>query len=211
MLSRVAVLISGGGTNLQALIDAQQQGKNPYGEIVLVIANKPNVYGLTRAEKAGIPAFTVLKNVSQEVFEEELLSLLSAYRVDMVVLAGFLSILSENFVKHYPQRMINIHPSLLPAFAGKGMYGLRVHEAALQRGVKLTGATVHFVNEIADGGEILCQRAVKVHPTDTPDSLQRRVMEEAEWVILPEVVAALCQKITEEKKNENLSTKEISW
>ncbi len=183
---RTAVLVSGGGTNLQALIDAERAGKLPHVEFKSVIASRPDAYALTRAEKAGIPGYVVArKGITQEAFEQGILNLLEKDDIQLIILAGFMSILSEDFVKRYPRRILNVHPALLPAFGGKGYYGLHVHEAALARGVKVTGATVHYVNEIADGGEIILQKAVDVLPGDTPETLQRRVMEQAEWVILP--------------------------
>jgi phosphoribosylglycinamide formyltransferase-1 len=192
---RIAVLVSGGGTNLQALIDAQKKGVIHSGKISLVISNKEGAYALTRAERAGIPAVTVTRagEGSQEAFEAKLISILEEYRIDMIVLAGFLSILSANFTSRYPERILNVHPSLIPAFCGKGFYGLRVHEAALEYGVKVTGATVHFVNEVPDGGRIILQKAVAIRENDTPETLQKRVMRLAEWKILPaatELVAA---------------------
>lgn len=188
--TKIAVLVSGGGTNLQALIDAQNSGIIESGEIVLVISNNKNAYALERAEKAVIKTATVLKKElgSQEAFEEKIKGLLSENEVDIIVLAGFMSILSENFTSSYPQRIINIHPSLIPSFCGKGFYGLKVHEAALDYGVKVTGATVHFVNEIPDGGKIIMQKAVYINDDDTAETLQKRVMTEAEWVILPQAV-----------------------
>ena len=190
MKTRIAVLVSGGGTNLQALIDANLQA----GEIALVISSRPGVYALERAYKAGIPYVVIAKKGStQEAFEEKLRAALEEYRIDLIVLAGFLTILSEDFTRRYPRRILNIHPSLIPAFCGEGFYGLRVHEAALERGVKLTGATVHFVNEIPDGGEIILQKAVEVKAGDTPEILQRRVMEEAEWKILPRAIDLFCR------------------
>ena len=193
--ARIAVLVSGGGTNLQALIDAQKSGIITSGEIKLVIANNANAYALTRAENAGIDKEIVLKKVcgSQEAFEEKIKELLTAYQIDLIVLAGFMSILSENFTKDYPQRILNVHPSLIPSFCGAGYYGLRVHEEALAYGVKVTGATVHFVNEIPDGGEIIFQKAVEIQDGDTPEVLQKRVMEQAEWKILPEAVSLFCE------------------
>ena len=183
MKTRIAVLVSGGGTNLQALIDANLQA----GEIALVVSSRPGVYALERAYRAGIPSVVIAKKGStQEAFEEKLRAALEEYRIDLIVLAGFLTILSEDFTRRYPRRILNIHPSLIPAFCGEGYYGLRVHEAALARGVKLTGATVHFVNEIPDGGEIILQKAVEVKDGDTPEILQRRVMEQAEWKLLPQ-------------------------
>ncbi len=195
--ARIAVLVSGGGTNLQALIDAQKSGILCSGEIKLVIANNAGAYALTRAETAGIATETVLKKVcgSQEAFEEKIRELLTAHQIDLIVLAGFMSILSENFTKDYPQRIINVHPSLIPSFCGAGYYGLRVHEEALAYGVKVTGATVHFVNEIPDGGEIIFQKAVEIQDGDTPEVLQRRVMEQAEWIILPAAVEKVSMAI----------------
>ena len=184
---RIAVLVSGGGTNLQALIDAQQKGVIHSGKISLVISNKEGAYALTRAERAGIPSATVTRagEGSQEAFEAKLISILEEHRIDMIVLAGFLSILSADFTSRYPERILNVHPSLIPAFCGKGFYGLRVHEAALEYGVKVTGATVHFVNEVPDGGRIILQKAVAIRENDTPETLQKRVMRLAEWKILP--------------------------
>ncbi len=194
---RIAVLVSGGGTNLQALIDAQNSGKIVSGQIVLVISNNANAYALTRANNAGIESCVVLKKECgcQELFEEKILSVLQEHRIDLIVLAGFMSILTESFTSKYPERIINVHPSLIPSFCGKGFYGLRVHEEALRYGVKVTGATVHFVNEIPDGGKILLQKAVEILDTDTPETLQRRVMEQAEWKILPEAVELVCSKM----------------
>ena len=184
---RTAVLVSGGGTNLQALIDAKRAGNLPHVEFVSVIASRPDAYALERAKKASIPTHVAQrKGRSQEAFEAEILAYLEQDEIQMIILAGFMSILSEAFVKRYPRRILNVHPALLPAFGGKGYYGLHVHEAALARGVKVTGATVHYVNEIADGGEIILQKAVNVEPGDTPEILQRRVMEQAEWIILPQ-------------------------
>ena len=192
MKTRIAVLVSGGGTNLQALIDANLQA----GEIALVVSSRPGVYALERAYKAGIPYVVIAKKGStQEAFEEKLRAALEEYRIDLIVLAGFLTILSEDFTRRYPRRILNIHPSLIPAFCGEGYYGLRVHEAALARGVKLTGATVHFVNEIPDGGEIILQKAVEVKAGDTPEILQRRVMEQAEWKLLPQAVELVSEEI----------------
>ncbi len=196
---KTAVLVSGGGTNLQALIDEWQAGKMPHVEFVSVIASRPDAYALVRAEKAGIPAHTVPRRGStQEAFEAEILRLLEKDGVQLIILAGFMSILSADFVRRYPRRILNVHPALLPAFGGKGFYGLHVHEAALARGVKVTGATVHYVNEIADGGEILLQKAVDVLPGDTPETLQRRVMEQAEWLLLPRAAEMAAERIADE-------------
>lgn len=195
--TKIAVLVSGGGTNLQALIDAQNSGIIQSGEIALVISNNANAYALERAAKAGIPSEVVLKKVcgSQEAFEKKVRELLAAYQIDMIVLAGFMSILSENFTKEYPERIINVHPSLIPSFCGAGYYGLRVHEEALAYGVKVTGATVHFVNEIPDGGRIILQKAVEIQDGDTPEVLQKRVMEQAEWKILPAAVEMVSKQL----------------
>ena len=202
--TKIAVLVSGGGTNLQALIDAEAGGILKSGEIVLVIANKPGAYALTRAEKAGIPALTITKKAcgGQEAFEDALIDAMASHGVELVVLAGFMSILSERFIRHYVNRILNVHPSLIPSFCGKGFYGLKVHEAALAYGVKVTGATVHFVNEIPDGGRILLQKAVSILPGDTPETLQRRVMEQAEWIILPEAVELVSSQIQMEKEQQ---------
>ena len=195
----IAVLVSGGGTNLQALIDAQAAGMLHSGRLALVVSSKPEVYALERAKKAGIPALVCAKKEmdSQEAFEEVLHRALAEHENHVIVLAGFISILSEEFTRRWAGRILNVHPSLIPAFCGKGMYGLKVHEAALRRGVKVTGATVHLVNEIPDGGPILLQKAVEVLPGDTPESLQKRVMEQAEWLLLPQAAELLCAKITE--------------
>ena len=203
MLTRIAVLVSGGGTNLQALLDAQREGKLPHGEIVLVVSNKAGVYALERAAQAGIPARALSPKElgGQQEFENALLALLKEYQVDMIVLAGFLAILSSEFVRNYENRILNIHPSLIPSFCGKGMYGLKVHQAALDYGVKVTGATVHFVNEVPDGGQILLQKAVEIRPGDTAEILQRRVMEQAEWVLLPQAAELVAQGICQEKEN----------
>lgn len=184
---RIAVLVSGGGTNLQAILDAQEKGILTHGKVELVISNKAGAYALTRAEKAGVPAVTLLRKElgGQEAFERALVQELEKNRIQLIILAGFLSILSESFTQKYERRILNVHPSLIPSFCGQGYYGLKVHEAALARGVKVTGATVHFVNEIPDGGEILLQQAVSVEPGDTPETLQQRVMREAEWKLLP--------------------------
>lgn len=200
--AHIAVLVSGGGTNLEALFNAQAAGDLPHGEIVLVLSSNPGAFALERAKRRGVPAFAVSrKQLGQEPFEAALMKALTQYRVDLVVLAGFLSILSENFVRRWPDRIVNVHPSLIPAFCGKGYYGLRVHQAALERGVKVTGATVHLVNEIPDGGRILLQKAVEVQPGDTPETLQRRVMEQAEWVLLPQAVEQLAAHIAAEKED----------
>ena len=202
--TKIAVLVSGGGTNLQALIDAEAGGILKSGEIVLVIANKPGAYALTRAEKAGIPALTITKKAcgGQEAFEDALIDAMASHGVELVVLAGFMSILSERFIRYYVNRILNVHPSLIPSFCGKGFYGLKVHEAALAYGVKVTGATVHFVNEIPDGGRILLQKAVSILPGDTPETLQRRVMEQAEWIILPEAAELVSSQIQMEKEQQ---------
>lgn len=199
--AKIAVLVSGGGTNLQALINAQAKGELKSGKIALVISNKAGAYALERAKKAGIRAETVLKKElgSQEAFEQRIVSLLEDEGIDLIVLAGFLSILSADFTKKYPKRIINIHPSLIPSFCGAGFYGLKVHEAALQKGVKVTGATVHFVNEIPDGGEIIMQKAVTIREDDTPETLQKRVMKLAEWKILPAAAEKVCAQIINEK------------
>ena len=199
--ARIAVLVSGGGTNLQALIDAQKSSVISSGEIALVISNNENAYALTRAKENGIAAEVVKKSGgNQAAFEAKLSALLEKNRIDLIVLAGFMSILSESFTSRYPKRIINVHPSLIPSFCGKGFYGLRVHEAALSRGVKVTGATVHFVNEIPDGGEIILQKAVKILKTDTPQSLQKRVMKIAEWKILPQAAQLVCENIVKESE-----------
>ena len=193
MSKRIAVLVSGGGTNLEALLNAQEAGALPHGEIVLVLSSNPEAYALERAKRRGVPAIPLSrKQLGQEPFEAALMEALTQYRVDLVVLAGFLSILSSDFVRRWPDRIVNVHPSLIPAFCGKGYYGLKVHEAALRRGVRVTGATVHLVNEIPDGGRILLQKAVDILPGDTPETLQRRVMEQAEWQILPQAVNLFC-------------------
>ncbi len=201
MLTRIAVFVSGGGTNLQALIDAQDMGILKSGRIQLVISSNPEAYALTRAEKAQIPSRVVSRRdfASQERMEEALVALLEEFEIDMIVLAGFMSILSGKFTKRYPKRIINIHPSLIPSFCGKGMYGLRVHQAALDYGVRVTGATVHFVNEIPDGGEIILQKAVTIRRSDTPETLQKRVMEQAEWKLLPRAAEIVAKKIAKEK------------
>ncbi|MBQ1846962.1 MAG: phosphoribosylglycinamide formyltransferase [Clostridia bacterium] len=194
---KTAVLVSGGGTNLQALIDAEKSGVLDHGKIVAVISNKPGAYALTRAENAGIKTYTVNKKEckDQSEFEEKIEKILAENKIGLIILAGFMSILSENFTKNHDKRIINVHPSLIPSFCGAGFYGLKVHEAALAKGVKVTGATVHFVNEIPDGGEIIMQKAVKVHEGDTPEKLQKRVMKQAEWKILPQSAELICKKI----------------
>ena len=198
----IAVLVSGGGTNLQALLDAQEAGKLLHGEIRLVVSNQPNAYALQRAERRGIPTAVLSKKRlgGQVSFEEQLDELLRRSNIDLVILAGFLCILSENFTKKWPNRILNVHPSLIPAFCGEGFYGLRVHEAALARGVRITGATVHLVNEIPDGGPIVLQKAVEVRPDDTPETLQRRVMEQAEWILLPQAAEMLARQLCESEK-----------
>ena len=199
-MKNIGVLISGGGTNLQALIDAQNSGIIKSGKIELVIANNSGAYALERAAKAGIKTATVLKKElgSAEAFEQKIKDLLTENGIEIIVLAGFMAILSENFTKDYPKRIINVHPALNPSFCGKGFYGLHVHEAALAYGVKVTGATVHFVNEIPDGGEIIMQKAVAIRENDTPETLQKRVMRLAEWKILPLSVEKVCAKIISE-------------
>ena len=194
--ARIAVLVSGGGTNLQALIDAQKSGIIASGEITLVISNKEGAYALERAANAGIKTETVIKKETPD-FEGRLIELLEANGTDVIVLAGFMSILSERFTSHFEKRILNVHPSLIPSFCGEGFYGLRVHQAALDYGVKVTGATVHFVNEIPDGGQIIMQKAVEIQPGDTPETLQKRVMEQAEWIILPLSVEKVCKEIPE--------------
>lgn len=201
---RAAVLVSGGGTNLQAIIDAKRAGKIPSAELALVVASNASAYALTRAENAGI-AHAVLRKEKGEApadYGERLLALLRANAIDVVVLAGFLTILPENVIRAYDHRILNIHPSLIPSFCGDGFYGLHVHEAALKRGVKVTGATVHFVNEITDGGGIIAQKAVEVLPGDTPETLQRRVMEQAEWILLPQALEQVAGEIAKKREEE---------
>ena len=195
--TRIAVFVSGGGTNLQALINSQNSGMLSSGEIVLVVSNNKNAYALTRAAENNIPSVVVTKKEcgSMEAFEEKLLEILEENKIELIVLAGFMSILSGNFTSKYKKRIINVHPSLIPSFCGKGYYGLKVHEEALKYGVKLTGATVHFVNEIPDGGEIIFQKSVGVRPDDTPEILQERVMRQAEWILLPRAVQAVANEI----------------
>ena len=198
--AKIAVMVSGGGTNLQALIDAEKSGVIKSGTIVLVISNNPNAYALQRAAEAGIKSVTITKRGcgSQSAFETAIDAALVAAGAELVILAGFMSILSESFTKKYDKRIINVHPSLIPSFCGQGFYGLHVHEAALKKGVKVTGATVHFVNEIPDGGEIIAQKAVRVLPGDTPEKLQKRVMRQAEWKILPAAAEQICARIITE-------------
>lgn len=199
--AKIAVLVSGGGTNLQALIDAWQGGIIKSGEIALVVSNNESAYALTRAKNAGIPTAVVLKKncTDRADFEGRILKALQENGIDMIVLAGFMSILSADFVSHYPQRIINVHPSLIPSFCGEGFYGLKVHEAALSYGVKVTGATVHFVNEIPDGGRIILQKAVDILDGDTPEILQKRVMEQAEWKLLPQAAELVSAEILKER------------
>ena len=200
---RIAVLVSGGGTNLQALIDAQKAGIIKHGEIALVISNNSEAYAITRAETAGISSEIISSKEykAQNDFEEKLVSTLEENKIDLIVLAGFMRILSENFTSKYSRKIINVHPSLIPSFCGKGYYGLKVHEAALAYGVKVTGATVHFVNEVPDGGEIILQKSVSVKKGETPESLQQRVMRQAEWIILPRAVELVSRDIVFERKN----------
>lgn len=197
MKKRIAVLVSGGGTNLQALLDAEAAGQIPHGEIALVVSNKEGAYALERAKLHGVPGAVITKKEcgSQEAFEDALQAVLERNGTDLIILAGFLAILSEKFTSKWPGRIINVHPSLIPSFCGEGFYGLRVHEAALNYGVKVTGATVHFVNEIPDGGEIIAQKAVEILPGDTPEILQRRVMEQAEWILLPQAAEKVCKEM----------------
>ena len=199
--AKIAVLVSGGGTNLQALINAEKKGVLKSGSIKLVISNKEGAYALTRANKAGIKTAVVTKKSagSAEQFEQNIIDLLEKEKIDIIVLAGFMVILSENFTKRYPKRIINVHPALIPSFCGEGFYGLHVHEAALKKGVKVTGATVHFVNEIPDGGEIIMQKAVNILKDDTPETLQKRVMRLAEWQILPKAVEMVSNDIINKK------------
>ena len=199
---KIGVLVSGGGTNLQALLDAQKRGEIPDGEISLVIASRKKAYAMERARMAGVPALALPRRDYENPadYDAALLTALQEAGVELVVLAGFLCVLGEKMLKGYEGRIVNVHPSLIPAFCGDGFYGLHVHEAALRRGVKVTGATVHLVNEVTDGGPILLQKAVEVLEGDTPESLQKRVMEQAEWVLLPQAVSMLCQKIEKEKQ-----------
>ncbi len=197
---KTAILCSGGGTNLQAIIDAHARGELPHVELSLVVGSKDGIYSLERARNANIPDAVVARKAyaSAADFEKALVALLEEHGIEVIVLAGFLTVLSEDFVKRYPERILNVHPSLIPSFCGDGFYGLRVHEAALEKGVKVTGATVHFVNEITDGGRIIAQKAVEVMDGDTPESLQRRVMEQAEWLLLPAALETVCKAITEQ-------------
>ncbi|HIX65132.1 MAG TPA: phosphoribosylglycinamide formyltransferase [Candidatus Anaerotruncus excrementipullorum] len=200
-MKRIAVLVSGGGTNLQALIDAQADGRLKSGRIVRVISSKPDAYALTRADRAGIPTTVVPRKqyASRQAYDEAVLAALEEAQADLVILAGFLYVLGPRVIRAYPDRIINVHPALIPSFCGDGFYGLKVHEAALAYGVKVTGATVHLVNEVTDGGRILLQKAVEVQEGDTPETLQRRVMEQAEWVLLPQAAEMLCKKLQEEQ------------
>ena len=192
------MLVSGGGTNLQAIIDAKAAGKIPSAELALVLASNEKAYALTRAANAGIESTVLRKAKGEEssLYGERLLAVLREHKIDLVVLAGFLTILPENVIRAYDHRILNVHPSLIPSFCGDGFYGLRVHEAALQKGVKVTGATIHFVNEITDGGDIIAQKAVEVLPDDTPETLQKRVMVEAEWVLLPQAVETVAKSLS---------------
>lgn len=200
--TRIAVFVSGGGTNLQALIDAEKAGIIKSGRLSLVVSNNPEAYAVTRASLAGIPAVIVSKKeyTTQESFENRICQVLEEHGIEMIVLAGFMSILSGSFTSRYPERIINVHPSLIPSFCGKGFYGLRVHEAALEYGVKVTGATVHYVNEVPDGGKIILQKSVSIKPNETPESLQQKVMRQAEWVILPKAAELVAAKIASERE-----------
>ena len=200
---RIAVLVSGGGTNLQALLDSEKRGENPYGKIVLVISGNKKAYALERAKKAGVETMVIRRRDYQDTegYDKAMLKALKEHGIEEIILAGFLNILSSEIINAYPQRIINVHPSLIPSFCGKGYYGLKVHEAALRYGVKVTGATVHYVNEIPDGGQIIFQKAVEVKDGDTPEILQRRVMEQAEWILLPKAAAMVAEKIEKEKNN----------
>ncbi|HIX16797.1 phosphoribosylglycinamide formyltransferase [Subdoligranulum sp. DSM 109015] len=193
-MMKIAVLVSGGGTNLQAILESERRGENPNGKVTLVVASKPGVYALERAASFGVPTAVVSRKdyATSEEFDAALLSVLQENGIELVVLAGFLSVLGPSVIAAYPNRILNVHPSLIPSFCGPGFYGLRVHEAALARGVKVTGATVHFVNEVCDGGPILLQKAVEIQPGDTPEVLQKRVMVEAEWKLLPRAIAMVC-------------------
>lgn len=204
--AKVAVLVSGGGTNLQALIDAERAGKMPSVELALVISNNRSAYALTRAEQAGIETAVIVRKetASQEAFEAAMTEELVKHQIDFIIMAGFMSILSKNFTDRYPEKIINIHPSLIPSFSGKGFYGLHVHEAALAYGVKVTGATVHFVNEIPDGGQIIRQKAVEVMEGDTPEILQKRVMEQAEWIILPQAAEEVAGQLLNRERESQI-------
>ena len=199
--ANIAVFVSGGGTNLQALIDAQNSGIITSGEIKVVVSSQRDAYALTRAANAGIPGVAVVKKEcgSQEAYEAELKKVLKEYDIDLIVLAGYLSILSKDFTDDYPKRIINVHPALIPSFCGKGYYGLKVHEEALKYGVKVSGATVHYANEVPDGGQIIFQKAVDVLPDDTPETLQRRIMEQCEWILLPKATELVSADIIKEK------------
>ena len=200
--AKIAVMVSGGGTNLQALIDAEKNGIIKSGKLSLVISNNPNAYAITRAELAGIPSVIISKKEygTQEAFEKKIVETLEENGIELIVLAGFMSILSASFTSKYPKRIINVHPSLIPSFCGKGYYGLKVHEAALEYGVKVTGATVHYVNEVPDGGEIILQKSVSVKRNETPESLQQKVMRQAEWIILPKATELVSENIIAERK-----------
>lgn len=199
MLTKIAVLVSGGGTNLQALIDAEKSGIIKSGKIELVISNNDSAYALNRAENAGISTKVISRKEFGEDFENALINTLDENKIDMIILAGFMCILGEKFIRHFENRIINVHPSLIPSFCGKGFYGLKVHEAALEYGVKVTGATVHYVNEVPDGGKIILQKAVEILPEDTAETLQKRVMQQAEWIILPRAAEIVARKIAENK------------
>ncbi len=198
---KIGVLVSGGGTNLKALLDSEKRGENPWGKISLVVSSRSGAYALERARAAGVEGLTLARRdfSSQEAYDEALLSLLKAHDIQLVILAGFLSVLGERLIKAYPNRIINVHPALIPSFCGKGMYGLKPHQAAIERGCRVSGATVHFVNEECDGGPIIYQKAVDILPGDTPEMLQKRVMEEAEWILLPRAAAYVSRQIEEEK------------
>lgn len=209
--TRIAVFVSGGGTNLQALIDAEKAGKIPHGEIALVVASKPGVFALERAAKAGIKSVVVERKAypDKPSFEAVLKKMLDDNRIEMIILAGFMLVLSADFVKKYPDRIINVHPALIPSFCGDGFYGLHVHEEVLKYGVKVTGATVHFVNEVTDGGKIILQKAVDVLDGDTPEVLQKRVMEQAEWIILPQAAELVAKKIGDGKQDDDYGTETV--
>lgn len=201
---RIAVMVSGGGTNLQALLDAEDAGRIPHGKIVLTVGSREDAFALKRAEKAEVKTEVISRKkfASTDAFDQAVLACMKENQIDLIVLAGYLSMVGKPLIEAYPKRILNIHPSLIPSFCGKGFYGLKVHEAALAKGVKITGATVHYINEITDGGEILLQKAVKVLPGDTPEVLQRRVMEEAEWQILPEAVKMVSEQLEKEKNHD---------